>query len=55
MATSDHPGAGPAAGFELTEMQECFVDEDRIKAKPKWEPYRSRPVSFAMAWRKKAF
>jgi hypothetical protein len=50
---SDHVAAARAAGFELIEMLEGLVDEDWIKAKPKWESFRSRPVSFAMVWTKK--
>jgi hypothetical protein len=26
------------------------VDDAWVAAKPKWEAYRDRPVSFAMAW-----
>jgi SAM-dependent methyltransferase len=50
--TSDHVAAAGAAGWRLREMVEGLVDEAWIAAKPKWEAYRDRPVSFAMVWEK---
>ena len=49
---ADHVSAAIAAGFRLEEMHERVVDEAWIRVKPKWEKYRDRPVSFAMAWRR---
>lgn len=49
---SDHVRAATAAGWTLAEMEEGVVDDEWIEAKPKWEKYRLRPVSFAMVWRK---
>ncbi|MFF2042373.1 class I SAM-dependent DNA methyltransferase [Kitasatospora sp. NPDC058170] len=49
---SDHLGAGLAAGWTLTEMAEAVVDDTWIALKPKWEKYRSHPVSAAYVWRK---
>jgi hypothetical protein len=33
-------------------MDEGVIDDAWIAKKPKWECYRSHPVSFAMVWRK---
>ncbi len=49
---SDHVSAADPAGWRLQEMVEALVDADWIEAKPKWAVYRSRPISFAMVWRK---
>ncbi|MFI9328293.1 class I SAM-dependent DNA methyltransferase [Kitasatospora sp. NPDC052868] len=51
---SDHLSAGLAAGWTLTEMSEAVVDDTWIALKPKWEKYRSHPVSAAYVWRKQA-
>lgn len=48
--TGDHVAAGLGAGLRLIEMIEGVVDDDWIAAKPKWQPHRDRPVSFAMVW-----
>ena len=40
--------------FSLLEMHERLVDDRWIALKPRWEPYRNHPVSFAMAWRSRA-
>lgn len=48
---SDHVRAARLAGWTLAEMEEGVVDDDWIAAKPKWEKYRLRPVSYAMVWR----
>jgi SAM-dependent methyltransferase len=49
---SDHVAAGRAAGFGLLEMRERLIDDRWIALKPRWEPYRGHPVSFAMVWRR---
>ena len=48
---SDHAKAARAAGWMLAEMDEGVVDDAWIAKKPKWQRYRSHPVSFAMVWR----
>ncbi|WP_224365344.1 class I SAM-dependent DNA methyltransferase [Hyalangium versicolor] len=50
---SDHVASAGATGWRLTEMVEGLVDDAWVQAKPKWEAYRDRPVSFAMAWEKR--
>jgi SAM-dependent methyltransferase len=47
---SDHVAAAHAAGWRLQEMVEGLVDEAWLEAKPKWAPFRDRPVSFAFVW-----
>ncbi len=47
---SDHVRCAHAAGWRLAEMEEGVVDDAWVALKPKWEAYRDRPVSFAMAW-----
>jgi SAM-dependent methyltransferase len=49
---SDHVKAAHRAGWTLAEMDEGVVDDTWIAKKPRWERYRSHPVSFAMVWRK---
>jgi SAM-dependent methyltransferase len=49
---ADHVRAAHAAGFRLGELVEGVVDEAWIAAKPKWERFRDRPVSFALVWEK---
>jgi SAM-dependent methyltransferase len=49
---SDHVAAARAAGLGLIEMHERLIDDRWIALKPRWEPYRNQPVSFAMVWRK---
>ncbi|MER6397496.1 class I SAM-dependent methyltransferase [Kitasatospora sp. NPDC001603] len=49
---SDHLSAGLAAGWRLAEMAEAVVDDAWIALKPKWEKYRSHPVSAAYVWEK---
>jgi SAM-dependent methyltransferase len=49
---SDHVEAARLAGWRLEEMAEALVDEDWIRAKPKWAVHRHRPISFAMVWRR---
>ena len=47
---SDHVRAAAAADWALGEMIEGVVDDQWIAAKPKWEKYRGRPVSYAAVW-----
>jgi len=49
---SEHVTAGLAAGWRLVEMNERVVDEGWLALTPKWEPFRNRPISFALVWRK---
>jgi SAM-dependent methyltransferase len=49
---SDHVQAAIAAGWTLLEMHERLIDDEWLALKPKWEQYRNRPISFAMAWEK---
>jgi len=49
---SDHVQAALAAGWSLREMHEGLIDEEWLARKPKWEPYKYRPVSFALVWQK---
>ena len=51
---SDHAKAAHRAGWMLAEMDEGVVDDAWIAKKPKWQSYRSHPVSFAMVWRQRA-
>jgi SAM-dependent methyltransferase len=51
---SDHAKAAHRAGWALVEMDEGVVDDAWIAKKPKWQRYRSHPVSFAMVWRKRS-
>jgi SAM-dependent methyltransferase len=51
---SDHAKAAHRAGWMLAEMDEGVVDDAWIAKKPKWQRYRSHPMSFAMVWRKRA-
>lgn len=52
--TSDQVKAASDAGWLLAEMDEGVVDDEWIALKPKWEKYRSQPVSFAMVWARQA-
>jgi SAM-dependent methyltransferase len=47
---SDHVAAAHAAGWTLVEMGERVVDDGWVELKPKWEPLRGVPVTFALAW-----
>ena len=49
---SDHVTAGIAAGWQLVEMKERLIDGGWLELKPKWEPLRGQPITFAFAWRK---
>ena len=49
---SDHVAAAHAAALSLIEMHERLVDDHWIGLKPRWEPFRNFPVSFAIAWQK---
>ena len=48
---SDHIKAARGEGLSLTEMEEGIVDDAWLAAKPKWQPYRHHPISFAMVFR----
>jgi SAM-dependent methyltransferase len=49
---SEHVTAALAAGWTLVEMREGIVDDDWLAVKPKWERFRSYPVSAALVWRR---
>jgi SAM-dependent methyltransferase len=49
---SEHHAAGRDAGLALVEFQECLIDEEWLRTKPKWRQYLKWPVSFALVWRK---
>jgi SAM-dependent methyltransferase len=51
---SDHVQAALTAGWTLKEMHEGVVDDEWLARKPKWSPYKNRPVSFALVWQKPA-
>lgn len=48
---SDHVRAGRDAGLALEAFDECVIDEEWLKTKPKWRRYLNWPVSFAMVWK----
>ena len=47
---SDHVRAAFKAGWTLTEVYEGVIDEEWIRAKPKWAPLRHYPVNFGYLW-----
>jgi SAM-dependent methyltransferase len=49
---SEHVTAGLTAGWTLVELKERLIDDAWLALKPKWEPLRHRPISFALVWRK---
>lgn len=49
---SDHVKAARAVGLSLAEMDEGLIDEEYLRAKPKWEKYYGLPISFSMVWRR---
>lgn len=49
---ADHVAAAHAAGWTLVELKEALIDDDWIRAKPKWAAHRHRPISFGVVWRK---
>jgi SAM-dependent methyltransferase len=49
---SEHVTAALAAGWELVEMRERLIDDTWLALKPRWEPLRGQPLTFAFAWRK---
>jgi SAM-dependent methyltransferase len=49
---SEHVGAALAAGWRLVELKERMIDDSWLALKPKWEPLRGHPLTFAFAWRK---
>jgi SAM-dependent methyltransferase len=50
--TSAHVAAATGAGLTLSEMRERLIDDRWIALKPRWQPYRHHPISFAMVWRR---
>jgi SAM-dependent methyltransferase len=49
---SDHTAAALGAGWELAELKERVIDDVWLELKPKWEPLRGQPVTFAFVWRR---
>lgn len=49
---SEHFDAARAAGLAPADFKECVIDEEWLKAKPKWRPFLHWPVSFALTWRR---
>ncbi len=47
---SEHVAAAGAAGFALREMHEALVDDEFLRRKPGWLPYRDWPFSAAWVW-----
>jgi len=47
---SEHVAAATAAGFALREMHEALVDDEFVRRKPGWQPYRDWPFSSALVW-----
>jgi SAM-dependent methyltransferase len=50
--TSDHIKAARTAGWSLDAMDEGIIDAAWLAKKPKWERFRSHPVSFCLVWRR---
>lgn len=50
----DHVAAATAAGWQLAELHEAIIDDAWIALKPRWEPQRGHPISFAFTWRRPA-
>jgi SAM-dependent methyltransferase len=48
---SEHVAAAHAAGWTLAELHEATIDDEWIARKPRWEPQRGQPISFAFVWR----
>ena len=48
---SRHVAAARSAGLVAHELHERVIDDEWIERKPRWEPYRGWPVSFAWVWR----
>jgi SAM-dependent methyltransferase len=49
---SEHVTTGLGAGWTLVEMRERLVDDSWLALKPRWEPLRDQPVTFALGWRR---
>jgi SAM-dependent methyltransferase len=47
---SEHVAAASGAGFTACEMHEALVDDDFVLRKPRWQPYRDWPFSYAWVW-----
>ena len=50
---SDHVAAALAAGWNLAEMYEGVIDDDWLRVKPKWAPFKNCPVNFGYVWQRK--
>jgi len=48
---SEHFKAGIGVALTLIEFQECRIDDEWLRSKPKWHEYRNWPVSFMLVWR----
>jgi len=49
---SDHVRAALKAGWTLAEMYEGLIDDEWIRVKPKWAPFRNYPVNFGYVWKR---
>ncbi len=49
---SDHVAAATAGGWTLAELHEGVIDDAWIARKPRWEPQRGQPISYAAVWRR---
>jgi SAM-dependent methyltransferase len=47
---SEHVAAAAGAGFSLRELHEALVDDEFVRRKPGWQPYRDWPFSSAWVW-----
>ncbi|MEV0340229.1 class I SAM-dependent methyltransferase [Nocardia sp. NPDC050713] len=46
----EHMTAALTAGWALTEVVEAVVDDDWVRAKPKWAELRGHPFTIAFVW-----
>jgi SAM-dependent methyltransferase len=46
----EHVAAARGAGLGLADLQERTIDDEWVALKPKWERFRSHPISFAAVW-----
>ena len=49
---SEHVTTALDVGWALVDMREQLIDDSWIELKPRWEPFRSHPITVAFAWRK---
>jgi SAM-dependent methyltransferase len=49
---SEHFQAAAEAGLILVDLRETVIDEQWLRAKPKWRNYLNWPVSYALVWRR---